>query len=868
MGRRSQPTPPGARGTLPSKSRREIVRPAFRISPLAPGARRPPSAATIGARVTSLPIDPVLPEALAALERARSLVLTAAPGAGKTTRFPRALLLSGACGDQEIVVLEPRRIAARFAARRVAEELSERPGERVGWQVRFEEVASPTTRLRFVTEGLLVRRLLVNPALTGVAAVVLDECHERNLQTDLALALLRRLQRGARPDLRIVAMSATLDPAPLSAFLGGAPVIEAPGRLFPVRIEHAPLLDPRPLEARVASAVRRLVATEAEGDILVFLPGAAEIRRAAEALAPLAAERGLSILPLHGSLSPQEQDCAVRPAARRKVILATNVAESSITIDGVAAVVDSGLARIPGHSPWSGLPSLRVAKVSRASAAQRAGRAGRMRPGACVRLYPRYDHDGRPAFETPEILRADLAEPVLALLGAGVTDIPALDWLDRPPPEALLAARELLGRLGALAPDGTLSAVGRRLLAFPLHPRLGRLVVEAERQGVPAGGCDLAAILSERDVRHDAALARSGPSDPLEALEAARDQHGPWEQTGRALRRLCTPGQERLSPTQIDQGLQKALLAAFPDRVARRRRPREPDLLLCGGGAATLARESVVRDADLVVAVEAEERGEGKGTLIRSASAIEPDWLLDLFPEALREEEEVVWNAEAERVDVTWRIAYGQIAIEESPAGRSDPEKVAAVLAAAALAEGPRAFGPPEALLALAGRVAFARERDPMAGFPALSDEEQRAALVDLCRGRRSFAELRGASLAAALSAALTPTQHARLAEIAPEHVTLPSGRRAAIEYAPGRPPSVASRLQDFFGVARGPTVDRGRVPLVLHLLAPNRRAVQVTSDLASFWARTYPAVRRELSRRYPRHAWPEDPTAVPPRRR
>ncbi len=817
-----------------------------------------------------LPIDSVLPDAVAALRRSPGLVLTAAPGAGKTTRLPRALLLEGFAADGEIVVLEPRRLAARLAARRVAEELGERPGERVGWQVRFEEVASERTRLRFVTEGLLGRRLLGDPLLRGVSAVVLDECHERSVHTDLALALLRRLQRGPRPDLKLVAMSATLDPAPLASFLGGAPVLSAPGRQFDVRIEHAALPDDRPLDQQIASALRALLARGLDGDVLVFLPGAAEIRRAAEACAPLARGADLLVVPLHGSLPPEAQDRAVRPAGRRKVVLSTNVAESSITIDGVVAVVDSGLARVAGHSAWSGLPSLRVAKISRASAAQRAGRAGRTRPGACLRLYTRHDHDGRPAFETPEILRSDLAEPVLALLGAGAPDLAELQWLEPPPEEAVSAAFELLRRLGAVEGEA-LTALGRRLLRFPVHPRLGRLLVEAEKLGVADSGCELAALLGERDARLDPSLARSGPSDPLELLESARGRHGRWEQGARQLRRLCGARRSELPPAEADRALQKALLAAFPDRVARRRRPREPELLLCGGGAATLARESVVRDADFVVAVEAEAQRSGSrsSVLVRSASAIEPDWLVDIVPDALREEEQVTWNAAGERVEATWRLLYGGIVIEEGPSGRGDPARVAAVLAEAALARGPRAFEDPDTLDRILGRVAFARERDPGAGFPTLGEPELREALVVLCEGRRSFAELREAGLAGVLGARLSPHQQARLAEIASEQVALPSGRKVRVGYAAGQPPWIASRLQDFFGLARGPSVDRGRVPLVLHLLAPNQRAVQVTSDLAGFWERTYPSVRRELSRRYPRHAWPEDPrTAAPPRPR
>ncbi|HUB06579.1 MAG TPA: ATP-dependent helicase HrpB [Myxococcales bacterium] len=818
-----------------------------------------------------LPIDPLLPEAVERLRASGALVLMAAPGAGKTTRLPRALLEAGFAQGGEIVVLEPRRLAARLAARRVAEELGERVGERVGYQVRFEDVSGPRTALRFVTEGLLTRRLVSDPTLRGVSVVVLDELHERSVHTDLALALLRRLQRGARPELKLVAMSATLDPEPVAEFLGGAPILESAGRQFEVRIEHLPLPDARPLDQQVASALRRLLAAGVTGHVLVFLPGAAEIRRAAEAVAPLAQQGDLAVLPLHGSLTAEEQDRAVRPSERRKVILATNVAETSITIDGVAAVIDGGLARVAGNDAWSGLPTLKVAKVSRASAAQRAGRAGRTRDGVALRLYTRHDHDGRPAYETPELLRVDLAEPLLALEAAGVARADDLAWFEAPPPEALRAAEELLAALGALDAAGALTETGRKLARLPLHPRLGRLVVEAVARGAGESGCELAAFLAERDVRVDRGRLRAGPSDPLEVLALAHGRDAArLDRVARQLVRIAGARDEKLTEPQREEALQIALLTAFPDRVARRRKTGSDELLLCGGGAAKLARESVVRDAALVVAVEAEQGravGHGTSVLVRSASAIEPGWLVDLFPERVREEDQVSWDAEAERVRASSRLVYGQIAIDESAGARGDPARVAAVLAEAALAKGPRAFAPPEEVDRLIARVAFARERRGAAALPALGEAELRETLADLCQGRRSFAELRDASLLEVALSRLTYDQRRLLEDVAPETLPLPSGRRARVEYAAGQPPWLASRLQDFFGPAAGPAIDGGRLPLVLHLLAPNQRAVQVTSDLAGFWDRTYPSVRQELSRRYPRHAWPENPRVPPPPR-
>src|SRR5918993_2830238 len=424
-----------------------------------------------------LPIDALLPDILASLREAPNLVVEAPPGAGKTTRVPPAMLDAGLAGGGEVWVLEPRRLAARMSARRVAEERGEQPGETVGYQVRFEEVASRRTRLRFLTEGVLTRRLLSDRRLSNVGAVVLDEFHERHLQADLALALLRRLQQSERPDLRLVVMSATLAPDPLARYLGGCAVLRSEGRRYEVEVEHLARADERPLAAQVERAARRLFASGRAGDALVFLPGAAEIRHAQRECAALATEFDLLVLPLHGELPAAEQDAAVRPSGRRKLILSTNVAETSVTVEGVAAVVDSGLARVATHSPWSGLPQLKVSRVSRASAVQRAGRAGRTREGRCLRLYTAQDFGARPAHETPEVRRLDLAESVLELRASGVGDVSGFEWFEPPAPEALEAAETLLRRLGATDAEGGVTTLGRSMLRLPLHPRLARIVV-------------------------------------------------------------------------------------------------------------------------------------------------------------------------------------------------------------------------------------------------------------------------------------------------------------------------------------------------------------------------------------------------------
>ncbi|MFO0603140.1 MAG: ATP-dependent helicase HrpB [Polyangiales bacterium] len=857
-----------------------------------------------------LPIDDALPELTAAFRRARGVVLEAPPGAGKTTRVPGALLDAGLAGDREVVVLEPRRLAARLAARRVADERGERLGEGVGYQVRFEEVASARTRIRFVTEGVLTRRLLSDPTLARVGAVLLDEFHERHLQGDVALAMLRQLQRTSRPDLLVGVMSATLDPGPVARFLGEggeeAPRVRSEGRRFDVAIEHLPRPDDRPLATLVAEAVGRLAREGLDGDVLVFLPGAAEIRKAMAACEPAAARHDLLVLPLHGDLPPAEQDRAIARAPRRKVIVSTNVAETSVTIDGVVAVVDGGLARVASHAAWSGLPVLKVARVSRASAAQRAGRAGRTRPGRCLRLYTKHDHDTRPEHDAPEVARLDLAETLLELHAGGVRDPRAFGWFEAPGAASLDAAEELLRALDAVAPDGALTARGRRMLRYPLHPRLSRVLVEAVDRGAAEAGCALAAVLGERELvaaRRGAGLGRGGggaspgesrgDSDVTAAVaryEEARayDLHpesvrslgldvGALQAVDRVRKQLeravardrAEPAAPLLAPGDGDEVLRVALLAGYPDRVARRIRGTE--FTLVGGGTAALSESSEVRDAEFVLAVDAEERLDGprRGAVIRTASAVEPEWLLELFPDAIREATEARWNAADERADVVARMYYRALVIDESRAPRTEAaaRAAAACLADAAAAKGPRAFArDPDALDRLLARVAFLAQHMPELRLPALTEADAVATLRALCEGRRSFDELRAAGLVEALADRLDAAQRRALDAHAPERVQLPGGRGVKVNYEPARPPWVESRLQDFFGMAQGPSVAAGRVHLVLHLLAPNHRAVQVTTDLAGFWARHYPGIRKELCRKYPRHPWPEDGrTATPP---
>jgi ATP-dependent helicase HrpB len=857
---------------------------------------QPPPAAPPGRGPRApLPIDELLPAIVAGLRAGRSLVVEAPPGAGKTTRVPLALLEAGLAEQGEILVLQPRRLPARLIASHIAGELGEAPGQTVGYTVRFEDVSGPRTRLRFITEGLLTRRLLSDPSLVGVSAVVLDEFHERHLASDLGLALSAQLQTR-RPELRLVVMSATLESDPVRAFLGGCPGLRSSGRTYPIEYEHQPATDDRPLPEQVAGAVRRYLRDDpGGGDVLVFLPGAAEIRRCGDALAPLAGSHDLLILPLHGELSPAEQARAVQPASRRKVILSTNVAETSVTIDGVTAVVDSGLARLAAHSSWTGLPTLGVGKISQAAAEQRAGRAGRTRPGRAIRLYTRHDLEARRPYDLPEIARLDLAESLLALHALGVRSPAAFAWFEPPPAAALSAAEELLRRLEAVDAAGALTETGRSMLRFPLHPRLARLLVEAERRGVGEQAAALTALINERDIEERArvVLRGSGPGDEnedmdllarLDRFQQARAQRlgsdalralglnrRAVEAVERSRRQLAgqvrSQGSRPASLEEADRALAQATLAAFPDRVARRRVEGAREAVLAAGGS---ARVGLSPPGSLLVAVDAEERS-GTGGRVRTVSVklaveIEPDWLLETAAGGLREEDRLYFSPETERVEATSQLAYGDIVLHETR--RPAPPSAAAGLLLAAAAQA-RGWGPllgPDALSDLLSRLDLCRQTFSGPEFEAPDQAAVENALVAACAERTSFAELRAAGFEALLGERIAPAFWQRLRRETPPRVKLPGGREVQIHYERDRPPWIESRLQDFFGMQAGPAVCSGRVSLVLHLLAPNGRAVQVTRDLAGFWRQHYPAIRRELSRRYPRHPWPEDgATAIPP---
>lgn len=857
-----------------------------------PGSGRPLSSSPVP---ETLPIDPFLPGAVAALRARGTLVLVAPPGAGKTTRVPQALLSAGVLGSGALWVLQPRRVAARAAARRIASELGEPAGERAGYQIRDEAVRSGRTRILVVTEGILTRRLLDDPSLPGVAAVMLDEFHERSRHADLALAMLREVRSTLRADLLLVVASATLDPAPVAAFLadeaGPAPVLEVPGRPFPVEVRHADQADPRPLEARVASAVRTALAEGPRGDVLVFLPGAFEIRRARETVESLG--EPVDVRVLHGDLPGAAQDAALAPAAdgRRRVLLATNVAETSLTIEGVSTVVDSGLARTLRFDPRSGLDRLVLGRIPRASAEQRAGRAGRLGPGLALRLFSRHEELGLRPFEEPELFRTDLSSPLLDVLLWTPRDPALFGWFESPPAPAMSLALRLLRRLGAIE-EGSFRPTprGARMAALPVPPRLSALVLAGAERGLLREAATLAALVEERDVLvASRAFGAAAPdvdhdSDLLLRLELLEEA----ERSGLSRPRLSSlgldpgaalavlrlrdlllrrfPPQPRPTGVSGTADLLRLVLAAYPDRIARRRRSSGAEAILAGGTPLVFDSRSSVRTAGLVAVIETSAAPTGPDR-IRLASTVEREWLDALPGERVLSETVRSWDAAAARVVARRRVVYDDLVLEETEVPAPLDEETARILLEAARADLRSALDPGESVERLRARVAFLRGAMPELGLPSLDDEALLGLLPELVFGHRRLSELREAPLEPLLKGLLGARALRLLDAHAPEALPVPTGRNLPLRYDAGGPPVLAVKLQELFGLAATPRVAHGRVPVLLHLLSPAGRPVQVTSDLASFWSTTYPAVRRELRGRYPKHPWPEDPWSAPPRR-
>ncbi len=813
----------------------------------------------------ALPIVAHLDAITAALKTHQNAVLIAQPGAGKTTCVPPALLAGFATG--EIWVLQPRRLAARMAARHVAAALGQKVGEHVGYRVRFDEQVGPHTRVIFMTEALLTRALLSNPTLKHVCCVVFDEFHERALSADLALAALRLLQQSVRRDLHILVMSATLDAGPVAAFLDTPWQLEVEGRQFPVAIEHAPHKSDLPLGAQVLAGVSRLLQEHVSGDILVFLAGMGDMRRVQATIAPWAQRHGMDVVLLHGSQTPEEQDAAVRATPRSKVVLSTNIAQTSITLENVGAVIDSGVARVAQHNVWTGLDALAVRPISQAAATQRSGRAGRLRPGRCLRLYTRQDFSQRASHDTPEMLKRDLTEAALWLKATGLPPLEALPCLDPPTQAAINAAQTLLVALGAVGLDGALTARGKQMSVLPLHPRLARLVCEAENLGVGALGCATAAALAEGRTTLDGDAMAAG-NDVITLLRGAARNHALQQVAAHIaqMRRIRWRSWGALLGSlnaKQDTALCRAVLAAFPDRVVARNTGRAGSWLSCQGARVSLTDKSSAHAADYFVAIDAQE-GRANGalqTVVQLACPIDSDWLLDLEPSILGETCERAFNPASQRVEEVSQLRYGALVLTESRRAVAD----AALLVQAAQRAGVAHFIPPDDLAAWRARLGLLAALRPDLPLPGVEDADIAAWVAQMAQGATTLKELQGHDWLAMLQQGIAPEVREALQSWVPSHVHV-GQRRLPVHYEAGKPPWVESAMQDFFGLAQGPAIGQGRTPLTLHLLAPNRRAVQVTSDLPGFWERHYPTLKKALSRRYPRHAWPDDPThAAPP---
>ncbi len=803
-----------------------------------------------------LPVSDALPDLARVLASGRNAVLVAPPGAGKTTLAPLALLGQSWMGDQGIVMLEPRRLAARAAATRMASLIGEQVGQTIGFRTRLDSAVSAATRIEVVTEGLLVRRLQSDSALDGVGAVILDEIHERSLESDLALAFLLDLQRVLRPELRLIAMSATADGARLAGIMD-AEVVESAGRMFPVDVRHEKrdIATVRDLSGAMAAAIRAALADH-QGDILAFLPGMGEIRRTQSALDRC----GALVLPLHGDLPPAEQDRALRPAEGRRVVLATSIAETSLTVPGVRIVIDGGWRRSPRLDPATGLTRLATLRISRAAADQRAGRAGREAPGVAIRLWSTALHRGLPAYDRPEILEAELSS--LALDCAGWGTPPAdLPFQDRPPAGALAAGNALLADLGALATDGRITEIGRKMVRLGAHPRLAAMMLAAETPPESALAADLAALLEERDpLRGVAGGAQDSPADIALRLQAL--QFGDANADRGALSRIRRSAEQfrrrlRLRADLLGGGDPgKLLAAAFPDRIAQRR--GEPgSFRFSGGGGARLPNADPLAKAGLLVVASMEVKA---GARIRLAAPLDPDALPQVLAARATEQVEFGYDAASGSVFARRRRRLGALILSDRTVP-ADPAQVAPALAAAAAAEGLRALPWTDDIRQFQARVALMRGLEPDDDWPDLSDAVLAATaaewLVPYLSGMMRLTDLQRLDLPTILRSMLPWALLSRLDRALPTHLAL-TGGRSRVDYTEAVP-MASARAQAFYGMTATPLLADGRIPLRLALLSPAGRPIAVTADLAGFWKGAWADARRDMRGRYPRHSWPED---------
>ncbi|WP_275199045.1 ATP-dependent helicase HrpB [Bradyrhizobium sp. CSA207] len=813
---------------------------------------------------TPLPIDAVLDDLSRTLEAHNAAVLVAPPGAGKTTRVPLALLDAPWARDKKIIVLEPRRIAARASADRMAKSLGERAGETVGYRVRFGSKISRATRIEVVTEGIFTRQILDDPELSGVAAVLFDEFHERSLDADLGLALARDAQLGLREDLRILVMSATLDGARVARLLGEAPVVESEGRAFPVETRYLGRKADVQVERQMADAIASALRADS-GSVLAFLPGAAEIRRTQNFLAERVQDATIEIVPLFGALDAAVQDRAIAPAPKgtRKVVLATSIAETSLTIEGVRIVVDCGLARVPRYEPDIGLTRLETVRASRAAVDQRRGRAGRTEPGVCYRLWDEPQTASLAPYTQPEILSADLSSLVLDLAQWGVSDPAALSFLDPPPQPAWKEAKSLLTELNALDGDGRITVEGKSLRALALPPRLARMIVDSHRAGAGEAAAEIAAILTERGLGGDSA-----------DLEHRRDQfrrdRSPRASSARDLARRWASqvaASEKIKPEEGELSTGLMLAYAFPDRVARNR-GNGSFVLANGRGAAVEQTSSLSRAPYIAVG---EMTGTAASGRILLAAAIAQEDIERHFAEHIETVDEISFDRGAMALRARRKRSLHAITLSETTLALSPSEETARILADGLIAAGLDRLPWSKAARQWRDRVMFLRRAEGDS-WPDLSDDGLIARrddwLVPALYDKIALKDLSAGDLSDALMTLLPWEMRARLEREAPTHFEAPTGTMLAIDYEAEQGPTIAVRLQELFGLNTHPSIAAGKVPLVLELLSPAQRPVQVTRDLPGFWRGSYSAVRSDLRGRYPRHPWPEDPASALPTRR
>ncbi|HYG24619.1 MAG TPA: ATP-dependent helicase HrpB [Verrucomicrobiae bacterium] len=861
---------------------------------------------------TSLPIWEIHESIAGALRSGNRLILSAPTGSGKTTQVPQMLLQSGLLENGQVVILQPRRLAARLLATRVAEELGVKLGREVGYQIRFENVTSAETRIRFVTEGVLLRQMIDDPNLKGVAALLFDEFHERHLYGDITLARALDVQESARPDLKLAVMSATLDADLLADYFsksksGGrhpCSVLTSAGRTFPVEIRYESepaYTDKRPIWDQAADAFSRYVRSGEPGDVLVFMPGGFEIFQTLEAIRHTDEARDFILLPLHGELPPREQDAAVARYGQRKVVVSTNVAETSLTIEGVRLVIDCGLARIPRYDAYRGINTLLVEKISQSAADQRAGRAGRTAPGVCMRLWSRQEHEHRAPQEVPEIKRLDLAEVVLTLKAAGISNLRQFRWLEPPSEQSLAHAEELLTDLGALkmtpASGGAgdcdsleITPIGRKMLAFPVHPRYARMLMAAQEYGCVYQAAVIAALTQGRDLllrgvdkathqlREDL-LGEKASSDFWILMRAwtyaSKNQYRvdacrklgihavTARQVGPLLDHFLRIAEREgldVEPREVkDEALQKCVLIGFSDRVAHRLDQGTLRCELVHGRRGVLARESVVQHSQLLVAAEVREvEGKDKelNTILSLATAIQAEWLPELFPDDIASELRVAFDTTQKRVVAAELSRFRGLALSARRIEPPPAEAAARLLAEEVLAERLTLKEWDHTVEQWILRLNLLSQWCPEMGLPPIADEDRTHLIEQICHGAIGYKDIKDREVKTVVKSWLSPAQHELLNKHAPERLPLTNGRTPKVVYEKGNPPHIALRIQELYDVAQTPKIALGRVPVVVHILTPGMKPVQVTQDLGNFWREQYPRLKSELQRRYPKHEW------------